>query len=100
MSLIKQHSDNTVLDQLQVINTNCLVLMKQTAITVFNMFWHNKQHTPQEMCDLLGADAKKAFEAHSGLQQLIYLLDPTWAPLIPPLPYTANDDGTVVIGSP
>ena len=88
----------TVLDQIKSENTRCLSVMKDTARVVFQLLWHSTDKTPQEVCDVMGTDAAKGFLAHAKLQELIYLIDPTWVPLVPPVSYTINQNGTVTIG--
>ena len=88
----------TILTQIRAQNTYCLAVMKETATNVFQLLWHSTDKTPQEVCDMLGTDAAKGFEAHAKLQELIYLIDPTWVPLVPPVGYTVNQNGTVTIG--
>ena len=88
----------TVLDQIKSENSHCLSVMKDTAIVVFQLLWHSSEKTPQQVCDMMGTDAAKGFQAHGKLQELIYLIDPTWLPLMPPCSYVANHDGTVTIG--
>jgi hypothetical protein len=99
MSLINQNQV-TIKDRIMRENTLCLAQMKRSAMFVFNMLWKNPQHTPQEVCNMFGTDAVKAFEAHGKLQELIYLLDSSWVPLVPLKEYTKNEDGTVTINYP
>ena len=102
MSLISptlQPPSPTVLNALQVQNTMCLQVMKSTAKNVFEIVWHNGSLTPQQVCDAMGVDAVKGFDAHSALQELIYAIDPSWVPLEPAYNYTKNANGTVTIGS-
>lgn len=99
MGLIITPQQKTVLDDIKLTNTTLLNQMKLSARNLFQMTWHNPKNTPQEVMDLLGVDAAKAFQAHSGLQQLIYLVDPTWVPLVPTHEYVVNQDGSVTIGA-
>ena len=97
MSLIKEVVELTVKDRILEENTACVINMKTSAKIVFELFWNNSQKTPQEICDLFGTDAVKAFEAHRKLQELIYFIDNSWVPLMPPKAYTENSDGTITI---
>lgn len=102
MSLIKTPAPpvkRTALDLIQAENTWLLNAMKQTAQRVFDLTWHNDESTPQQVCDLIGVDASKGFEAHYKLQELIMLIDPAWQPLTPTHDYVSNPDGTVTIGA-
>ena len=51
----------------------------------------------KQVCDMMGTDAAKGFLSHAKLEELIYLIEPTWVPLIPPSSYVVNQDGTVTI---
>lgn len=102
MSLINHHSEQaapSLLDIIKSLNTGCLNTMGATAARLFDIVWHTKGKSPQEVCDLLGTEAVKAFELHAKMQELIYALDPTWVPLVPPHEYVKNADGTVTIGA-
>lgn len=99
MALILNESAPSPVDNIIAQNTSCLNTMRVAAKQVFNLFWHSKSMTAQEVCDSFGSDAGKAFAAHAALQSLIYLIDPTWVALIPPKTYTVNDDGTVTVGA-
>jgi len=101
MALIKQPQPEpqpTALDRIVDENTRCLSVMKDTARAVFQLLWHSTDKTPQQVCDMMNTDAAQGFLAHSKLQELIYLIDPTWVPLVPPVSYTVNQNGTVKIG--
>jgi hypothetical protein len=97
MSLIKSEQLPTVKDHIVDVNTSCLINMKNSAKINFELFWFNPEKTPQEICDMFGTDAVKAFQAHSKLQELIYFLDPSWEPLVPPYTYVSNQNGTITI---
>jgi len=88
----------TILTQIRAQNTYCLASMKDTATNVFQLLWHSTDKTPQEVCDMMNTDAAKGFLAHAKLQELIYLIDPSWVPLVPPVSYAINQNGTVTIG--
>jgi hypothetical protein len=53
----------------------------------------------QAFFDGYGDKAVLAFDLHSLLQELIYLTDNTWVPLVPPHAYVKNQDGTVTISA-
>jgi hypothetical protein len=101
MALVRQPQPEpqpTALDRIVNENTHCLSVMKDTAKVVFQLLWHSRDKTPQQVCDMMGTDAAKGFLSHAKLQELIYLIDPTWVPLVPPVGYTVNQNGTVTIG--
>jgi hypothetical protein len=100
MSLIRQQTIPTVADKIAMANSGCLGAMKNTARHTFNLFWNNPDHTPQEVADQLGTSAGLGFVVHSQLQTLIYTLDNSWVPLVPPHPYVTNQDGTVTVTMP
>jgi hypothetical protein len=54
----------------------------------------------QTFFDSYGDKAVTAFELHSKLQEIIYMTDNTWIPLVPPHAYVKNEDGTVTILTP
>ena len=98
MALIKDADKVSLSDVIKIQNTVCLNQMKRTAKNVFNLVWNNSSLSPQEVCDVLGVDAAKGFDAHAKLQELIYFIDSSWVPLVPPVAYVKNEDGTVTIG--
>lgn len=53
----------------------------------------------QSFFNSFGDKAALAFEAHSKLQELIYMTDNTWVPLVPQHNYVKNQDGTVTISA-
>lgn len=95
MNLTLPEIVDTKLNRILIVNSNCLSAMRASCRNVFDLCW---TENPQEVCDQLGTDAVKAFEAHGKLQELIYLMDPTWQPLLPPYEYVKNEDGTITIG--
>lgn len=99
MALINKITPPTILDKIKRSNTMCLSAMKTSAREVFDLMWNSDGKTPQEVCDLLGNEAVKGFDAHAALQGLIFSIDPTWVPLVPQYEYTKNEDGTVTIGN-
>lgn len=100
MSLIKRNEPPTEIERIQIANTQCLNVMKSTARSTFDLVWNNQNKTPQEICDMFGVDAVKAFDLHSKLQTLIYSIDNSWVPLVPPLERVENEDGTITIVTP
>lgn len=54
----------------------------------------------QVFFDAYGVKATLAFDLHAKLQELIYLTDNTWVPLVPVYAYVRNQDGTVIITEP
>lgn len=54
--------------------------------------------TPQEVFTTYGTDAYKLFQISGGLQQILYVADPTYTVLIPPKQYVINEDGTITVG--
>lgn len=54
----------------------------------------------QAFFDQYGVKAALAFDLHSKLQELIWMTDNTWVPLVPPLAYDKHEDGTVTISEP
>jgi hypothetical protein len=100
MALINTITPPTALDRIKMLSTNLLMQMKQTAKQQFDLVWNNKDKTAQEVSDMLGVEACMAMDAHYNLQVLIMSLDNTWVPLVPPLPYLRNEDGTITVTYP
>ena len=52
---------------------------------IFDLIWHTDGVDPQKIFDLLGAEQSLLlFQASSGVQQLLKLMDEKYASLIPP----------------
>jgi hypothetical protein len=96
-TILKQPTPITEIDKIKITNTQCLNVIKAAAQKTYNLFWFNTTKTPQELCNELGTDAVKAFIVHAKLQELIYLLDPSWEVLVPPYEYVAHEDGSITI---
>lgn len=84
-----------------------LSVLKQECKSQFELAWKKReggklvnktQIEAQAFFDSYGVKAALAFELHSKLQELIYLTDNSWVPLVPPYEYVENQDGTVTIG--
>ena len=97
MPIILEQSEKSESQKIKEMNTYLLNEMKSVAKAGFILFWNNPSKTPQEICDEFGTDAVKCFELHGQLQQLIYAIDNTWQPLVPPFERVNNEDGTVTI---
>ncbi len=99
MALIYKYkkTEESEVEKIAKHNAYCLSVMKMTAKNTYDLLWLNKNKTPQDICNSLGAEAVKAFELHGALQELIYSLDNSWVPLVPLKKYTKNENGTVSI---
>jgi hypothetical protein len=71
--------------------------IKERHTAIFNMVWYDGKYTAKQIVDGFGTDAVDLFQYSGGLQNLLYSLDNTYVPLIPPKKYTINDDGTVTV---
>ena len=100
MPLVNQPPQITALAQIKSLSTQLLGQMKMVAKTQFDLVWNNKDKTAQEVLDMFGVEAGLAMDAHYDLQMLILSIDNTWVPLVPPLPYVRNEDGTIVVTYP
>jgi len=100
MPLINIQTPRTALDEIKAISTHLLASMKISAKRQFDLVWNNPNKTAQEVSDMLGVEACAAMDAHYSLQVLISSLDNTWVPLVPPLPYVRNLDGTITVTYP
>lgn len=85
-----------------------LATLKQECRTQFDVAWKKGQMgkpvnktvaEAQAFFDGYGDKAVLAFELHSKLQELIYMTDNTWVPLVPPYAYDKHEDGTVTISA-
>lgn len=94
--------------QMQIMNTNFLAQCKQYCKRAFDEAWfkvENNQKVQKSVSEAqawfnkIGNQSVLAFAAHGKLQELIYMNDNTWAPLVPPHVYTLNQDGTVTISA-
>lgn len=71
------------------------LIVNHTA--AFNMVWHNPNCTAQEIFDMFGANAYKLFVSSGDMQALIKKIKPDYEPLVPPVEYVINQDGTVTV---
>jgi hypothetical protein len=92
--------------QIKQMNANFVQSLKGYVKASFIKTWKKIQDgqlvdkSPSEVqaiMDSFGTDASKAFDAHEKLQMVIMIADPAWVPLVPPLAYVINEDGSVVI---
>lgn len=98
---VKQMAD---LSGLKLVNS-----MKSECQKQFDLAWKKKVNgqlvnktveEAQAFFDQYGNKAVLAFQLHGKLQELIYLTDNSWVPLVPPHNYTPNlETGTVVISA-
>lgn len=108
MSFIEPIAPRT--DKQKADNSGYLLLatLKQECVTQFEIAWKKRvggkienKSAPeaQSFFDSYANKAVLAFDLHAKLQELIYLTDNTWVPLVPPYEYVKNTDGTVTIGN-
>lgn len=91
-----------VAEQVEQINN-----IGQSAVTqiinmhriTFDLFWHNDQATPQEICDALGTQATRLYLNSKVTQEYIKTIYPDYVPLEMPegVQVVFNEDGTVTI---
>lgn len=79
-------------------NTNFYNVIRVLHESGFNLVWDNPNHTAKEIIDAMGTDAVALFRVSGGIQDLCAMIDPNYAPLVPPKAFTINEDGTVTIG--
>lgn len=86
--------------------TRLLNSMKMEARAQFDAAWKKREggavvNKTVEECqafwNAMGASGTLAMEAHSKLQELIYMVDNTWIPLLPTYSYVKNANGTITI---
>jgi hypothetical protein len=78
-----------------------LTKLRREAHQFFRWIWHNKDEgcSPAQMLAAMGTNAKKNFELHALVIQLILksgLVIPA-SEFTPPLPYTIHPDGTITL---
>jgi hypothetical protein len=61
------------------------------------MFWYPTGCTTQDLCDAFGDEAVQLFINSAKTQEYIQALKPDYVPLVPPIPFQINKDGTVTI---
>jgi hypothetical protein len=71
--------------------------LKRNIQIAWDLFWHNPQATPQQICDALGNNAYKIFQESGFWQAAIKQRDPDYEELVPPNEFVINQDGTVEI---
>jgi len=63
----------------------------------FDMVWNNPNFTAQEVLNSFGNEAAALFIFSGQIQTMLKQAKPEYEILMPPLPYTINEDGTVTI---
>ena len=71
--------------------------IKERHTAIFNMVWYDKQYSAKQIVDGFGTDGADLFKFSSDIQNLLYALDNTYVPLVPPKEYVINPDGTVTV---
>ena len=64
---------------------------------IFDQVWHSKDYSSKQIVDAFGTDGRDLFIFSGDIQDLLYDIDSSYKPLIPPKKYTINDDGTVTV---
>ena len=67
---------------------------------LFETFWGTEndpisREDAVALLEMLGQEAKPAFEFHGAWQQLLAMVIPNYEPLVPPYELEVNEDGTV-----
>lgn len=108
MSLFIEKNLEYDIVQSKILNTNFLQQCKMYCKRSFEMAWYKVENgvrvaktvaEAQEWFDKYGNQAALAFAGHGKLQELIYMHDQTWQPLVPVHNYTINEDGTVTLSA-
>ena len=98
--IVPDASKNDVQNAVIRIKQNNLELwrfIKERHTAIFNMVWYDSQYTAKQIVDGFGTDGADLFNFSSDIQNLLYALDNTYKPLVPPKKYTINEDGTVTV---
>ena len=65
---------------------------------LWSLIWNNSSGlTAQEVFDEYGSDACQFFLLSQNIQTMLASVDSNYEPLVPPHPYTINEDGTVMV---
>jgi hypothetical protein len=81
-----------------IYESNVAVKMLEGSLRFcFDMVWSNPNATPAKIFEVLGTQGAKTFSDSWEVQQLVKKLNPSFEYLVPPIPYTINEDGTVTI---
>lgn len=108
MSLIQVPAAPTDKEKSEVSILRLLQVMKQECKMQFEFAWKKRVANAlvnktvdeaQSFFNSFGDKAALAFEAHSKLQELIYLTDNSWVPLVPQHNYVKNANGSVTISA-
>jgi hypothetical protein len=78
-------------------NLDLWKIIKERHTAIFNMVWYDSKYSAKQIVDAFGTDASDLFVFSGDIQNLLYALDNTYVPLIPPKNYTINEDGTVTV---
>ncbi len=83
------------------LNQSIIQTAKANSKRAYDIFWKNRDEniTPQAICDYLGNEAYKLFQAHIAMEEWIYSQDSTHEKLSIPEGWSVNihQDGTVTI---
>ncbi len=86
--------------RIRQMNKSLFEQIKQQHTTIFNEIWNNRMGlSAQQIFDSFDTDAKDLFIFSSQIQTLVKQIDEDYQPLIPPQPYTINEDGTVTVST-
>jgi hypothetical protein len=101
MSIIVPDAPSEVVkNQVIKIKQNNLELwkyIKDRHTAIFNMVWYDSQYSAKQIVDGFGTDGASLFQFSGDIQDLLYALDNTYEPLVPPKDYVVNEDGTVTV---
>lgn len=76
---------------------SAMQMLKNSVISSFNLVWFSEDATPQEMFDAFGTKARDLFNISYQAQLFLKAVDDSWEMLVPPKPYTINDNGSVTV---
>lgn len=92
-----QMSPESTVATVKGITTRLYQTIKREHTQAFKAVWENPKFTAKEIVDALGTDALELFQLSSALQTILETADPGYGRLQPPLNFTANIDGTVLV---
>jgi hypothetical protein len=86
---------DTMVGRIKGLNSALYGSIIQQHTQIFNMIWNNTQFSASDILTAFGTDAAALFQLSSTIQEMLAQVNPDYVPLVPPLPFVINADGTV-----
>ena len=83
-------------NQISILSMNLLTMIREQHAQIFKLVWDlDPTVTTQELMDAFGTEAVKLFILSGAVQNILVQSEVGYEPLVPPVPYTINQDGSV-----